>query len=158
MYGDTKIKKDERKGYEYLKKASDMGESRVMYLLGLYNLDGYLFIKKDPVAGFNLLKKAASRNSKEALNLLSYCYSQVVGTTKSFKLAHQSIDKAIALSEPNSWSIPFGLGLVDFLDTKGEIYLLQGDKVNARKMWDKCIELDSNWAKRETTLYKGLFK
>lgn len=89
---------------------------------------------------------------------MTNCYSQGVGTTKSFKLAHQSIDKAIALSEPNSWSIPFGLGLVDFLDTKGEIYLLQGDKVNARKMWDKCIELDSNWAQRETTLYKGLFK
>lgn len=152
------FEKNQEKGIEYLRKASALGDKRATYLLGCFYLEGVSTIKKDPATSVIYFKKAVEQNSCDAMNMLAYCYARGDGTPQNFKLAHQTIDKAITLTRPNSWSIPFGNGLANYLDSKGEIYLMQGDKVNARKMWDKVIEQDPKWADQDTPLYQGLFK
>ena len=79
--------------------------------------------------------------------MLAYCYAEGRGVEKNLKVAHESVDMAIkeCPSIPNFW------------DTKGELYLMEGDKENARRMYDKCIELNSQWAEQRTNLYIGLF-
>ena len=86
----------------------------------------------------------------ECMNMLAYCYATGRGTPKDMNKAHQIIDRAIAKSSQYT--------LKHYIDSKGEFYLMQGDRVNARKMYDRCIQLDPNWGSQNTALYQGLFR
>ena len=82
------------------------------------------------------------------MNELSYLYALGKGVAKSMINAHKCIDRALSIN-PND---------VNYIDTKGELYLMEGDRVNARKMYDRCIQLNKNWGNQRTALYRGLFE
>lgn len=64
-------------------------------------------------------------------HLIAYEYANKI----DFTVAHQYIDKAIALLPDNA----------NFYDSKGEIFLLQGRNDEALEMWRKVLELKPNF-------------
>ena len=81
----------------------------------------------------------------QPVNELAYMYAQM--KPSDMASAHRTIDRAISACPQHA----------DYVDSKGEFYLMQGDKVNARRMYDKCLQLDPKWGNKRTALYKGLF-
>ena len=132
------------------------------YLNANYNTKGNLLYDGtiddfDYDLGFNYsqavywYEKAAEQGNKNACNQLAYCYAKGEGVTQNFVLAHKYIDKAIELSSDIKDKI-------DYYDSKGEIYAIQGDKDNALAMWNKILELNPEFAKRETTLFTNYIR
>lgn len=68
-----------------------------------------------------------------------------------FNAAHQTIDKAIALRPQTA----------NYLDSKGEFYLMEGKIDKALSMWKKVVKLDPDFLSKlrsGSALYDGLVK
>jgi tetratricopeptide (TPR) repeat protein len=112
-----------------------------------------LYVQKDYSKAEEMYRKAANLslrldNKEEAanrLNLLAYCLAY----QEKYDEALQTIDRAIE-TQPD---------VANLYDSKGEILLMMGNKKEAKKMWEKVIAIDPDFAKNnETVLYQKLFK
>ena len=131
-YRGRGVKQNERVACQWFRKAADGGNASAQYELGLCYLDG-LGVAQDSFEAFSWLSKAAAQDHVDALNELAYCYAQGIGTDVNISMAHATIDKAIQI-EPDD---------ANLYDSKGEFYVLVGDKVNALKMYKKVLETNS---------------
>ena len=78
-------------------------------------------------------------------NMLAYCLAY----QEKYDEALEIIDSAIKMQPQEA----------NLYDSKGEFYLMKGDKKNARKMWKQVITLDPDFPqKHETVLYQKLIK
>lgn len=149
-YKTFRQQKNVMEAEKWLKKGAELNDQSCMMLLGSLYYEGTVLPRNynNSFMYFSTLaRKASGLNLANALNMLSYHYAQGCGVQKNMRLAHESIDKAIEMfpNEPT------------YYDSKGEFYLMQGDKVNARRMYDKCVQLKSDWGSYRTPLYIGLF-
>lgn len=133
-------KNAETSGRWYL-ACRDYGEAYYFLYLAYLNGDG---ANKDSQKALQYLLKNRIAKWKYAngLNSLAYKYAEgKLGLTKSFALAHEVIDEAIELEPFNP----------DYYDSKGELYSMQKDYKNAKKMWDKVNSIDSSYFKKNNT-------
>lgn len=131
-YRGRGVKQNERVACQWFRKAADGGNASAQYELGLCYLDG-LGVALDSFEAFSWLSKAAAQDHVDALNELAYCYAQGIGTDVNISMAHATIDKAIQIDPDDA----------NLYDSKGEFYVLVGDKVNALKMYKKVLETNS---------------
>ena len=131
-YRGRGVKQNERVACQWFRKAADGGNASAQYELGLCYLDG-LGVAQDSFEAFSWLSKAAAQDHVDALNELAYCYAQGIGTDVNISMAHATIDKAIQIDPDDA----------NLYDSKGEFYVLVGDKVNALKMYKKVLETNS---------------
>lgn len=80
-----------------------------------------------------LMEKRAEKNDAVAITYLLTCAKE----TKDYKKAHDYADMLIDLSPDDP----------TMLANKGTIYILQGKKNDAKKIWKKINKLDSSFAK-----------
>ena len=131
-YRGRGVKRNEQIAVKWFRKAADGGNASAQYTLGLCYLDG-LGVVRDSFEAFSWLNKAAAQGNVDALNQLAYCYADGVGTDVNISMAHATIDKAIQIDPDDA----------NLYDSKGEFYVLVGDKVNALKMYKKVLETNS---------------
>lgn len=127
-----------------LMKAADKGDATAQYELGLCYLEGR-GVPQDSLECFSWINKAATQGLTAALNQLAYCYAGGIGTEASMSMAHATIDKAIQIDSDDA----------NLYDSKGEFYMLVGDRENAQEMYEKVLEKDSTFYVdyRPTPLY-----
>ena len=126
------VERDVAEGAKWWHKAADAGLAVAQYHLGLCYLEGR-GVAQDSLACFNWVSKAAEQNHVDALNQLAYFYAEGMGTDVNMGMAHTTIDKAIQIA-PN---------YANLYDSKGEFYMLAGDRENAQAMHDRVVETDS---------------
>lgn len=135
-------RKNEAVSAQKLMKAADEGDAAAQYELGLCYLDGE-GVALDSLECFSWISKSAAQGNVDALNQLAYCYAEGVGTDADMGMAHATIDKAIQIA-PNE---------ANLYDSKGEFYMMVGDREKAQEMYDKVVAMDStfyahhSWAK-----------
>ncbi len=177
-------KSDIEEGATNIEAASEQGHVDAIYIMGMMFLEG-IYYDVDISQGMTFLEVAAKNNSSDAqytlgvcyfyakygmkcsyakaakwftmaaenghfsaYNDLAYCYAYGdEELSVDFNKAHELIDKAIE-KDPT---------VANFYDSKGEFYIMQGDKENAQKMWDKVMELNPDFHK-SSTLYKSLYE
>lgn len=125
------VKQNIRIAVKWLREAAEGGHATAQYELGLCYLDGS-GVTKDAFEAFSWLSKAAAQDHVDALNQLAYCYAEGIGTDANISMAHATIDKAIQ-------TVPDDANLYD---SKGEFYMMVGDRENAREMYKKVIATD----------------
>lgn len=76
---------------------------------------------------FEIYKKRADKGNTIAMNRLAYMYVRGDGTVPSLDKALEIINKALE-KEPNN---------LNFLDTKGDVYLIWGEEKKAKSIWNK---------------------
>ena len=138
------VASDSLESFNWFMKAAEGGNASAQYKLGLCYLDGK-GVSQDSLECFNWINKAAVQGHVAALNQLAYCYAEGIGTDADMSMAHATIDKAIQI-EPDE---------ANLYDSKGEFYIMAGDKENALKMYEKVIEMDSTFYEdvQESKLY-----
>ena len=139
------VEKDYKQAIYWYKKSAEQGNSRAQYNLAKCYENGEGVVKDYEQAVY-WYRKSAEQDRASAQNALAYCYAKGKGVKQDFVLAHKWIDKAIA----NATSMETKL---NYYDSKGEIYAIQGDKENALLIWNKIIEEDPNFIENETDLY-----
>ena len=127
-------RRSEELSAQKLMKAADEGNVSAQYKLGLCYLDGK-GVEQDSLECFNWINKAAAQGHVGALNQLAYCYAEGIGTDASMSMAHATIDKAIQIDPDEA----------NLYDSKGEFYMLVGDRENAQDMYEKVLEKDSTF-------------
>lgn len=134
--GGYGIEKDEEKAFNYFLEGAKCHNQDCYYALAVCYLKGSGCIKDPKQACFYADKLYNIDSSKFAYiyascyNLLAYVYAQ----EKDFPQAINAIDKAISIMNDSQ-------NIVDFYDTKGEIYLMMGKEGEAVNMWKKVIEI-----------------
>lgn len=168
-YSGDGIAKDLSKAYEWLMKAAQQGDASSQYLVGLCNFKGegtsknldksfewclkaakqgladaiinlgtfynVTAITKQGKAYFEWVENIAKENYAPAYNDLAYCYMQGIGVSKDKNMAWTCINKAIALDSTN----------INFLDTKGEFYSIEGNVQKALDTWNEINKLSSTY-------------
>jgi len=135
-------RKNEAESAQKLMKAADEGDAAAQYELGLCYLDGK-GVALDSLECFSWISKSAAQGNVDALNQLAYCYAEGVGTDADMGMAHATIDKAIQMAPDDA----------NLYDSKGEFYMMVGDREKAQEMYDKVVAMDStfyahhSWAK-----------
>ena len=100
-------------------------------------------------AGHNSLGAAYLQPTLYAINLLAYCYANGESVNKDYSKAHKTIDIIINTSYLS------GEIRGNAYDSKGEFYLMEGDKDNAKLMLDKALELCPQIAEAKTVLFQA---
>ncbi len=97
---------------------------------------GYVYqLLRDPDNASLHYKKALKTGDPYACNQMAYVYALPEYKRQDFKKAHEYIDMAIEKSGNDSTHLP------DFLDTKGELYLLEGKVDDAKRSHDEICAL-----------------
>lgn len=112
-----------------------------LYVAGIYDIQGNYDL------AYRYYKKCIEANVTEAYNGLAYMYAKGKYVEQDFQKAMQLIDKAIVLSPQNA----------HYLDSKGEFFLMMGQRDSAMVYWNKVIELNPQFDKDNSDLYKQLF-
>ena len=128
-YRGRGVKRNGQIALEWLKKAADGGHASAQYELGLCYLDGS-GVAQNPSEAFYWINKAAAQGNVDALNQLAYCYADGIGTEVSISMALATIDKAIQ-KDPDE---------ANLYDSKGEFYMMVGDREKAQEMYRKVME------------------
>lgn len=81
---------------------------------------------------FEVLSASRETTDTDLLNELAYCYAEGIGTSVNLNMAHSIIDRAIQL-EPTD---------ANLYDSKGEFFMLAGNRKNALKMYKKVIKIN----------------
>ena len=81
---------------------------------------------------FKIYKLRAGEGNTRAMNTLAYMYAKGEGTPKNLEKAIEIIDIAI-IADPNN---------LNYLDSKGEFYLMGGQIKKAEKIWQKILKKD----------------
>lgn len=111
------VKKDEKKGEEYLKKAAEAGINKAEYLLA----QNFLENAETAPKGIKLLEKAFGAGLPTAGIQLASCYFGGKGTEKSEKEAMKIVDQLMAASIPTvdaQLGYSFYRGQMDFPQDK----------------------------------------
>ena len=132
-------RKNEAVSAQKLMKAADEGDAAAQYELGLCYLDGK-GVALDSLECFNWINKAAAQGYTDALNQLAYCYAEGIGTDADMSMAHATIDKAIQIDPDEA----------NLYDSKGEFYMMVGDREKAQEMYEKVIEKNPAFYKEFT--------
>lgn len=108
----------------WARKAAENGHARAQYQIAWYYANG-VGVQKNYSLAAQWYQKAADQGLDWAYNNLAYLYADGHGVVKDFKKAHEMVDMAISISpnEPN------------FLDSKGELYLKEGNMTKATEIW-----------------------
>lgn len=135
MLGDT------LKAISTLKKWVDQGKMPYANInLGdmYYNLGEY-------TQAYHYITQAMKDSVPQAFNEAAYLYANGYAVERDFAMAHRLVDTAIRLSK----------GEANYYDSKGEIYLMEGDTAQARKLYDKVMETDNDfyYSHTESLLY-----
>lgn len=120
------VPRDSKKALEFYKKAGTDISNALLKIAYCYELD------KDYDNAFIWYQKAVDAGIPQAYNDIAYLYAEGRGVGKDIQKAHNMVDIAISKipSNPN------------FYDSKGEIYLIEGNLKMAREMWNKVLQLD----------------
>lgn len=120
------VPKDSKKALEFYKKAVTDISGALLKIAYCYELD------KDYDNAFIWYQKAVDAGIPQSYNDIAYLYAEGRGVKKDIQKAHDMVDIAISKipSNPN------------FYDSKGEIYLIEGNLKMAREMWNKVLQLD----------------
>lgn len=128
------VERDVTEAAKWWHKAADNGLDIAQFHLGLCYLEGR-GVPQNAMECFNWMDKAAAQGNVDALNQLAYCYAEGIGTDVDRGMAHTTIDKAIQKAPHYA----------NLYDSKGEFYMLAGDRENAQAMYDKVVETDSTF-------------
>ena len=144
LYYDVDI----TKGLSLVEIAAKANYADAQFLLGCVYFYNEYNVPCNYAIAAQWLTLAAENGKFHAYNNLAYYYAYGhEDLPADLDKAHELIDKAIE-NDPNE---------ATFYDSKGEFYIMQGDKENAQKMWDKVIELDPKFPKT-SGLYKSLYE
>jgi len=138
-YDGRGVKQNTRVAVKWFRKAAEGGHATAQYELGLFYLDGE-GVAKNPYEAYNWISKSAAQGNVDALNQLAYCYAEGVGTDADMGMAHATIDKAIQMDPDEA----------NLYDSKGEFYMMVGDREKARKMYEKVMEKNPTFYKKCT--------
>ena len=103
--------------------------------------------QKDYANSYEYFVKCADTNNSVAYNALAYMYARGEYVKQDYQKAMELVDKAIALSPEEA----------DYIDTKGEIYLMMGQRDSALVYWNKVLEMNPQFDTNRSDLYKQLF-
>lgn len=81
-------------------------------------------------------QKAIDAGIPQGYNDMAYLYAEGNGVKQDFNEAHRLVD--IALSKD--------INKVNFLDSKGEFYLMENNIEEATKIWNKIVSMDKEFA------------
>lgn len=133
------VEKNMEEAFNWFVGAAKEGNASAQYKLGLCYLDGE-GVAQDSLECFNWINKAAAQGHVDALNQLAYCYAEGVGTDVDLSMAHATIDKAIQIDPDEA----------NLYDSKGEFYMMVGDREKAQEMYEKVIEKNPAFYKEFT--------
>lgn len=133
------VASDSLESFNWFMKAAEGGNASAQYKLGLCYLDGKGVVP-DSLESFKWINKAAEQNHTGALNQLAYCYAEGIGTDADMSMAHATIDKAIQMDPDEA----------NLYDSKGEFYMMVGDREKAQEMYEKVIEKNPAFYKELT--------
>ena len=104
-------------------------------------------ISMDYRNAYDFYVRAADAEILEADNQLAYMYAKGQYVKQDFTKAMVYIDKAIARdsADPN------------YIDSKGEIYLMMGQRDKAAEAWNKVVKMDPAFDRSRSDLYKKLY-
>ena len=135
------VTENREEAIKWYRKSAEQGNATAQANLG------WKYVSSDDNEAAKWFKKAADQgfvNSVDIYNQLAYYAAQGRGLPKSFEQAHKYIDKAISL-DPNYWN---------YYDSKGEIYLMEGNISKAREYYNKCVRMYSNYSSKKSELWK----
>lgn len=115
---------DAKQAALWARKAAENGHAQAQYQIAYYYAHGEGVAKNYSLA-VQWYQKSANQGYDWAYNNLAYLYADGYGVVKDFKKAHEMVDMAISI-DPNQ---------PNFLDSKGEIYLKEGNMTEAKKIW-----------------------
>lgn len=121
------------KAEQYYQIAADAGISEA-YLPVAYCATN---LRKDFQKTKQYYQKAIDAGIPMGYNDMAYLYAEGRGVEQNFKEAHRLVDIAISKDIYN----------VNFLDSKGEFYLMENNIEAAIKIWDKIISINEEFAK-----------
>ncbi|MCQ2256576.1 MAG: sel1 repeat family protein [Bacteroidaceae bacterium] len=109
----------------WARKAAENGHAQAQYQLAYYYAHGEGVARNYSLA-VQWYQRSANQGYDWAYNNLAYLYADGQGVAKDFRKAHEMVDMAISIS-PNEPS---------FLDSKGELYLKEGNMNKATEIWN----------------------
>ena len=116
-----------------------------------YDIAQAYFLQGDYKTAFEYLNSYLNNNPVQvappAYNKLAYMNAKGLYIDQNYQLALELIDKAIALEPQNIY----------YLDTKGEIYLMMGQRDSAHCYWNKVLAINPEFDYNQSDLYKQLF-
>ncbi len=89
---------------------------------------------------FEINKKWADKGNTLAMNRLAYMYVKGEGTAPSLEKALSIINEALE-KEPDN---------LNYLDTKGDVYLIWGEEKKAKSIWKKIKKINPNFYDKPT--------
>lgn len=124
------------------RQALEKGGAVAAYRLGLL-----YYWAGDYRNAYDFYIRAADAEILEADNQLAYMYAKGQYVKQDFTKAMVYIDKAIARdsADPN------------YIDSKGEIYLMMGQRDKAAEAWNKVVKMDPAFDRSRSDLYKKLY-
>lgn len=105
------------------------------------------YSQKDYINAYKYFKKSAETNNSSAYNFLAYMYAKGNFVEQNYSKAMSLIDKAIALAPANE----------NYIDSKGEFYLMMGKRDSAGVYWNKVLEMNPQVDTNSSDLYKQLY-
>lgn len=134
LIGKDGIQQDTKKGLQMIEECASEGDKDSQMLLGMSYYGGG-FGEQDYSKAYKWFEKAAGNGVWKANNFLAYLYAKGNGVKQNYEKAHQIIDETIVrarhageLSSEDE---------AEFLDTKGEIFLMQGKHEEAATIWGR---------------------
>lgn len=103
--------------------------------------------QKDYINSYKYFTKCADANNSAAYNSLAYMYARGEYVRQDYRKAMELVDKAIALAPEDA----------NYIDSKGEIYLMMGQRDSALVHWNKVLEINPKFDTKSSDLYKQLF-
>ncbi|MBQ1851389.1 MAG: sel1 repeat family protein, partial [Paludibacteraceae bacterium] len=138
------VQMDQEKAVSWYMKSAEQGlPGAQMYIGCCYEYgDG---VPQDYAQAISWFRKAAEQgDDKFAYREITYCYV----AQNDFINAHKSIDVLINRYPEN----PF------WYDRKGEICIMEKDTVKAMEVWERILQIDPEFADKDTEFYRALFK
>lgn len=120
--------------------------NELKYKRCLVALGNIYYFRRDFADAYNCLYAATDSLLPGTYNLLAYMYAKGEHVEQNYTKALELIDYAIKLAPQNA----------NFLDSKGEIYLMMGKRDSAQVYWNKTISLDPKFNQFNSVLYYGL--
>ena len=124
------------------KQALEKGGAAAAYRLGLL-----YYFAGDYRNAYEFYVRAADAEIPDANNQLAYMYAKGQYVKQDFTKAMVYIDKAIAQDSANP----------NYIDSKGEIYLMMGQRDKAIESWNKVVKIDPAFDRNQSELYKKLY-
>lgn len=136
QYGDT------ISGLQYLLEAS-----RYVKNVFEYDIGSIYYSWKDFANAYKYFVKCARTDNSSSYNALAYMYARGEYVKQNYQEAMKLIDRAISLSPDNE----------SYIDSKGEIYLMMGQRDKALIYWNKVLEMNPLFDTSKSELYGKLF-